>query len=244
MDHIKKEVKGLVEKYNNQGNATYEKMVPIILRKGVDNVNLSMFGEEMRNNIMNSVGEELIKKGKVAEAIKAFVATNNSERLVNIGDDFSSKGMYSDAIDCYKLAQNKDRLRVTGQTCLRDGQMVDAIRAYKLLNDNDMLLQVGEECIKREKYDSAIEVFNHLQNTDRLIGVGDQCLKTERNECLIFAEKAYSIAADSNKLNKLGDIYLKKEHLKAAFRVYKAAGNHMMMSFLRENFGISQEAQQ
>jgi len=244
MDHIKNEVKGLVEKYNNQGHATYEKMVPIILKKGIECVNLSMFGEEMRNNIMNSVGEELVKKGKVSEAVKAFVATNNSQRLVNIGDDFSSKGMYSDAIDCYKLAQNRERLRVTGETCLRDGQMVDAIRAYKLLNDKEMLLKVGEECIKREKYDSAIEVFHSLENTPKLIEVGDKCVKTERNECLPFAERAYSIAGEQDKLNTLGDLFLKKEKLQSAFRVYKTAGNHMMMSFLRENFGIGQEASQ
>ena len=110
MEHIKKEVKGLVEKYHGKDSATYEKMVPIILKKGVENVNLSMFGEEMRNNIMNSVGEELIKKGKVTEAVKAFVATKNNAKLVSIGNDFCSKGMFSDAIDCYQLAEDKDKL--------------------------------------------------------------------------------------------------------------------------------------
>ena len=64
MDHIKKAVPGLVEKFNARGNETYEKMVPIILKKGVDNVNLAMFSDEMRGNVLNAVAEKLLKKGK------------------------------------------------------------------------------------------------------------------------------------------------------------------------------------
>lgn len=241
VEHIKKEVKGLVEKYADKDSATYNKMVPIILKKGVENVNLSMFGEEMRCNILNAVGEELVKKGKITEAVKAFVATGNNPKLVRIGDDFVSKGMFSDAIDCYQLADNKDRLRLTGERCLRDGQMVDAIRAYKLLNDKEMLIKVGEECIKREKFDSAIDVFQLLDNRAKLIEVGNRCVASERNECLPFAEKAFSVASDNDKLNNLGDLFLKKEALNSAYRVYKKAGNGMMMSFLRENFSVEEQ---
>ena len=37
---------------------TFRKLVPVLLEKGVDNVNLSMFNDETRKKLLNALGEE------------------------------------------------------------------------------------------------------------------------------------------------------------------------------------------
>ena len=51
-----------------------------------------------------------------------------------------------------------------------------------------------------------------------------------------YAIKAFELAEDKEKLNCLGDICLKDEHVSKALEAYGLAGNEVMINFIRENF--------
>ena len=98
----------------------FKKIVPALLRKGLDNVNLSMFDEFTKRELLNAVGDEYVKKGNVSEAIKAFLMAGNKPKLVSIGDNYVKENLFNNAIDVYKVADNKDKLREVGVKCLAE----------------------------------------------------------------------------------------------------------------------------
>src|SRR3989338_6826210 len=116
---------------------TFKKLVPVLLEKGVDNVNLSMFNEATRKKLLDALGEEYLRKGELNNAIKVFILSGNKERLTAIGEDY-------------------ERL---GDKCLEDGHILDAIKAFRILNDVPKLTKVGQDCVDKLKYDYAVEVF-------------------------------------------------------------------------------------
>ena len=58
VDQIKERVPELVAKYSQAKDTTYQRMVPIVLKKGLENINLDMFGEETQKQIYDAVGED------------------------------------------------------------------------------------------------------------------------------------------------------------------------------------------
>jgi tetratricopeptide (TPR) repeat protein len=235
VDQIKERAAELVQQYSNETDNTFRRMVPIVLKKGLENINLEMFSEEIRTGILNAVAEELVKKGRTKEAITAYMKAKNQPKLIEIGDSYRNMNMFSHAIECYWIADAKDRLLQVGEVCLRDGQMTDAIKAFQLVEEKAKLLLVGDECLAREKFDSAIEVFKFLNNPNKLVAVGKACIKHDR---LVLAAKAFELANATDELNLVGDIFLQKEQLNNCYEVYKLAGNEMMIQFLRDNFNM------
>ena len=156
VEQLKHIVPDLVNKFNAEKDNTFRRMVPIVLKKGLENISLDMFDEQVQKGILNAVAEELVKKGRTKEAIAAFMKAKNTEKLVEIGDSYRNMNMFSHSIECYWIADAKERLRQVGEVCLRDGQMADAIKAFQLVEDRTKLLLVGDECLKREKYENAI----------------------------------------------------------------------------------------
>src|SRR3989338_6878634 len=119
---IKKMVTEMVEKNQlvmpKEDLSNFKKLVPALIDKGVDNLNLSMFSNEMKLGLLNALGDEYLRKGKVPEAIKVFILSGNRKKLVEIGEDYEKIGMFSDAIDAYRLAGDHDKLLKTGNKCL------------------------------------------------------------------------------------------------------------------------------
>ena len=109
MEHIKRDAPRMVEEFAKEEQSGIKKIVPSILRKGIENLNLSMFDEETKRKLLNATGEELMKKGDMLEAEKAFVLTDNKEKLIEIGDGFIKVGMFSQAIDAFKMANSKEK---------------------------------------------------------------------------------------------------------------------------------------
>src|SRR3989344_1711717 len=59
----------------------FSKMVPSLMKKGIDNLNLSMFNHELKFNILSALGEEYRRKGNLSDAVKTFVLAGNQEKL-------------------------------------------------------------------------------------------------------------------------------------------------------------------
>jgi len=88
---------------------THKRLVPALIRKGIDSINLSMFNEDTKKKLLNAAGTELFKKGRFQEAVKAFSATSNKEKLIEVGDYYVNINMYDPAIDTYKVADAKEK---------------------------------------------------------------------------------------------------------------------------------------
>ena len=212
---------------------SFSKLVPVILKKGIENVNLSMFTDETRNQILEAVGDEYVKRG-ATKALSTFLLIGNRQKIVTIGDNYLNMGMYDQAIESYNVAGSREKLVQIGDRCIKEGNEGGAIKAYRYANEKEKLNDVGEICIKKGKLDFAIEVFSVTKNIPKLIEIGDSCVKESHQ--LENAARAYEAAGDKELLNKVGDTFLKEGRLNNALITYEAAGNEIMINFIKENF--------
>ena len=236
---IMMEESGLIKSHSSQQEkkmakkTSFEKIVPRIIEKGFENVNLSMFNEEMKKEILQAAGDEYVKRGMMTNAIKVFAIISNTKRLVEIGIKFEDETNYKGAIEAYSLAKADHKLLALGEKCLKIGNLSDASRAFMSLNEKDKLNQVAEEWFNRERFDYSIEIFNQIGNKEKLIEVGDDCLEKRQ---YAYAARAFELAQDQDRLNKLADICFKEGLLSTSFKLYKLAENEIMVQFMIENF--------
>ena len=157
--------------------SNFKKILPALLEKGLDNINLSMFDEETKVALLNAFGDEYVRKGRSQEAMKAFILAGNKQKLTSIGEDYEKVCLFSNAIECYRLADNTDKLLKVGNKCLEEGKTGDAIKAFLTIKDVERLARVGEDCLRKEKYDHAIEVFNAIGETIAVIMVPESAVE-------------------------------------------------------------------
>ena len=93
VEYIKKSISKIMDEVQKGDDAEFSKIVPALLKKGLDNIDLSMFNEETKVELLNKAGDELYKRGNYSEAIKAFIHTNNTAKLVKVADDYINMGM-------------------------------------------------------------------------------------------------------------------------------------------------------
>ena len=136
--------------------SNFRQILPALIEKGFDNINLSMFDEETRMGLLNAFGDEYVRKGRLPEAMKVYILAGNKAKLTAIGEDYEKVGLHSNAIECYRLADNNDKLLKVGNKCLEEGKTGDAIKAFRAVNDVERLTRVGEDSLRKEKYDHAI----------------------------------------------------------------------------------------
>src|SRR3989338_5971652 len=83
VEHIKRDSYRLVEEFTNAPvENPFIKIIPALMKKGLENANLSMFSEEKKKELLNAAGEEYLKRTQVLDAIKIFKMTDNKLRLV------------------------------------------------------------------------------------------------------------------------------------------------------------------
>jgi len=55
VDHIKRDVSRLVEEFSSKTDENpFSKVIPALMKKGLDNVNLSMFSEEKKKDVLGN----------------------------------------------------------------------------------------------------------------------------------------------------------------------------------------------
>src|SRR3989338_4002129 len=210
VEEIKASIKQLVEE--NEGASSFAKIVPSIVKKGIDNVNLNMFDENTRNGLLNAAGDEFVKRGDFVQAVKSFVLTKNVSKLNEVGDIFSGRGQYAQSVEIYNLA-------------------------YNFSQDPGKLIKCGERCLQEARLSDALRAFSILKDEPKLVKLGDRCLNNNR---LSYAARAYELAGDKEKLSHLGDVLLKSGLIGSALRIYESANNQMMVEFIKENFSEDQ----
>ncbi|MEK6955972.1 MAG: hypothetical protein AABW52_04905, partial [Nanoarchaeota archaeon] len=91
----------------------------------------------------------------------------------------------------------------------------------------------GDYCLEKGKLEFAIEVFSALDNKAKLLSIGEKCFAQKD---YIHAARAYELGEDLEKLNRVGEEFMKIGLLANALRAYQAAKNEMMVQFIKENF--------
>src|SRR3989338_3341717 len=108
VDYIKRDVSRMVEEYSSKTDENpFSKIIPALMKKGLENANLSMFSDEKKRELLNAAAEEYVKRNQVLDAIKVFKMTGNKARLISIGDEHVKMGLFSAAVEAYKLAEDK-----------------------------------------------------------------------------------------------------------------------------------------
>lgn len=236
---IQRVVSKTLETANQVGKAQtdirkFGKLVPTLIERGIEGINLSMFDDATKQAILTEVGDECLRKGKINEAVKAYIYAGVQDRLIALGENYESMGMYSNAIDMYVFAKAKERLDVIGDKCIRDAKFADAIKALNHAGNRKKLLDVGDECIKRAKWDYALEIFSIIGNKQKLIELGDMCCSS--SQLFSYASRAYELAGDKDRLSRLADLCLREGLINTAYKTYALADNAPMVAFIKENF--------
>ncbi|MDD5177765.1 MAG: hypothetical protein PHT54_00565 [Candidatus Nanoarchaeia archaeon] len=211
----------------------FRKIVPALIEKGVENLDLSMFSQEMRNEILNAVGEEHLLKGRLPDAVKIFLMTKNAQRLKDIAKNYEDIGLFGSAVDILKAIEDLDGLVRLGDRCLDAGRLGDAVRAIKYVGDKEKLVKIGYFCLERDKLDFAIEVFKSASREDLLTELGEKWIREGKFE---YAYKALELVGDKARISHLADVLLKEGLFRAAYKSYVLAGNIIMADFIRQNF--------
>src|SRR3989344_1286265 len=108
--------------YQPVNDGGFRKLIPALLQKGVEQLNLSMFSEEMRATILNSLADEYLRRGNLHDAAKAYILAGNKMKLSAVGNDFEKLGLFDNAIEAYKISGDNTRLLKTGMKCMEDGR--------------------------------------------------------------------------------------------------------------------------
>ena len=150
----------------NEGG--FRKLIPALLQKGVEQLNLSMFSDDMRSTILNSLGDEYLRRGNLQGAAKAFILAGNQHRLSAVGQDFEKLGLFDNAVEAYKLCGDNKHLIALGTKCMEDGRFPSAIKAFKSINSEELLRRLGNECFAKGKLDYAFEIYSVLPDMAKL----------------------------------------------------------------------------
>src|SRR3989338_6348092 len=142
----------------------FSKIVPLLLQKGIDKLNLSMFSPELRTDILLALGDEYRKKGDLYDAARAYLLVDHKDKLNLIGEDYEILMQWDNCIEVYKLSDNRSKLVKIGKRCLMDGNLKEASKAFMAADDAESLLAVSEKCVDCYRYDQAFEILSFLQD--------------------------------------------------------------------------------
>ncbi len=230
------EIAHRVKEKQTDEKGNFRRLVPIIIQKGIENMDLSMFDDETKKKLFNAVGDEYVRLAEFPAAVKVYVMAENRKKLFEIAQRYELCCLYKEAITTYGLIgdeESSEKIRALGEKCLGEMHLSDAVNAFLAINNTEKLEMVAERCVKSNKIDLALEIFKALKNTEKLNELGDQCLTSGR---LDYAAKAYEYSNDTERLNRLGDHCMKRGLLSTALKVFQLANNQAMVTFIKTNF--------
>jgi len=93
----------------------FDKILAILIQKGIDNTDLSMFSDDARIKLIKKAAEESFNNKNYPEAIKAYAIINDKEKINSLGDSFLKSGLLSYALTAYEIANNELMIRFIKQ---------------------------------------------------------------------------------------------------------------------------------
>ena len=93
---------------------SFKKIMPMLIDRGIDKIDFSMFNEELKISLLNEMGDEYLKKGVLENAIKAFLLTSNREKLVKVGKEYQKLGKYVDVLNTFNVVKDSRFIHAIG----------------------------------------------------------------------------------------------------------------------------------
>ena len=194
MDIVQKMVNNIVENEltpPKQDLNKFQKIVPSLMKKGLANLDLSMFSPEIKHALLIVLGEEYERKGNLNDAVKSFVLAGAKDKLRQVGNDYESIAQYENCIEVYRLGEDHDSLLRLGKKMLEEGRIGHAIKSFIAIGDVARLKEIGDQCVSKFKFDYAFELAASPEHLNQL---GDTCLREEQ---ISKALEAYSLAGNT-----------------------------------------------
>ena len=98
---------------HNQDINKFSRIVPSLMKKGFDSLNLSMFSPEVKCGLLSALGEEYRRKGNLNDAVKSFVIAGNKEKLNEVAEDYEKLFQFDNAIEVY-ISRLRGKLQSAG----------------------------------------------------------------------------------------------------------------------------------
>ena len=125
-----------------------ENLANWVIKKGLDKVDVSMFDEKIRKEVLTEVGERFIRMEKRGEAIKALILASNVERLVSYGKELMELCDFGNAFLALEPTANREQLVLLGTTCLGEGFYELAFGCFKAGGDHELARFVEDNYMK------------------------------------------------------------------------------------------------
>ena len=110
-----------------------------IINYGVDNVDLSMLNPEKKSSLLTDIAILLFKKGRIEEAVKTLVVSENKIILKKWFDDFVEERKSKYAALCAVALKDNINIEKWAVICLEDGNYETALLAFNALGKKDMV---------------------------------------------------------------------------------------------------------
>lgn len=85
----------------------FDKILSLLMQKGIDDMDLSMFDDDIRIQLLKNAAERFFDDKKYLEAIKAYGLVEDKEKLNKLGDMFLKSCLLANALLAYEIAENK-----------------------------------------------------------------------------------------------------------------------------------------
>src|SRR3989344_2110253 len=151
MDIVQKMVNNIVENEltpPKQDLNKFQKIVPSLMKKGLANLDLSMFSPEIKHAL-----------------------------LIVLGNEYESIAQYENCIEVYRLGEDHDSLLRLGKKMLEEGRIGHAIKSFIAIGDVARLKEIGDQCVSKFKFDYAFEIFSSIKDKERFIELGSKCIE-------------------------------------------------------------------
>lgn len=93
----------------------FNKILLLVMQKGVSNTDLSMFSDEIKTRLLKKAAEEFFNNRNYTEAINAYKLLGDNDKLNKLGDSFLKAGLLSNAFNVYQAANNEVMVRFIKQ---------------------------------------------------------------------------------------------------------------------------------
>lgn len=110
-----------------------------IIDSGVDSVDLSMLSPEKKSSLLTDVAILLFKKGRIEEAVKALVVSENKTILKVWFNDFVEERKSKYAALCAVALKDSINAEKWAGYCMEDGYYETALEVFKFLGKKDMV---------------------------------------------------------------------------------------------------------
>ncbi|MFH1399907.1 MAG: hypothetical protein ABIH41_00155 [Nanoarchaeota archaeon] len=118
--------------------APVKRLSEIILAKGLDQADISMLSEGLRQDVLNEAASALMAAKRFDEAARALAMAGATARLVSLSDEFMRQKNFRLAAVFLARSGDENKIRDIAMTCVREGMFKEAVMCFEAIKDEKM----------------------------------------------------------------------------------------------------------